>query len=164
MYNLSKRILLNPNDVEDVLIIAFTKVFKYINKFEYRGEQSLTKWVKTIVINESIRFLKQRDRMKFDDTIPELSTNSIFDSDLSEVDIEQIYAIIEGLPTGYRLVFNLFAIEGYAHKEIAEMLKISENTSKSQLRKARLKIIETLEKIKNNEKAKIRFSFQKSHK
>jgi RNA polymerase sigma-70 factor (ECF subfamily) len=164
MYNLSKRILLNSNDVEDVLIISFTKVFKHIKKFEYRGEQSLTKWIKTIVINESIRLLKKRDRMKFEDNIPELTNDSIFDSDLSDIDTEQIYSIIEGLPTGYRLVFNLFAIEGYSHKEIADMLKITESTSKSQLRKARLNIIKTLENIKNNGRAKNRLPFQKIHK
>jgi RNA polymerase sigma-70 factor (ECF subfamily) len=164
MYNISKRILINPNDVEDALIISFTKVFKYINKFENRGEHSLTKWIKTIVINESIRLLKKRDRMKIDDEIPELTSDSNFDSNLSDIDTEQIYSIIEGLPAGCRLVFNLFAIEGYSHKEISEILKISENTSKSQLRKARLSIIKTLENIKNNERSRFRLPFQKSSK
>ena len=153
MYNLSRRILINQKDVEDVLIISFTKVFGHINKFEYRGEHSLTKWIKTIVINESIRFVKKRDRIKFDDNIPELATYSEFDSSLNDIDIEQIYSIIERMPTGYRIVFNLFAIEGYSHKEISDLLNISENTSKSQLRKARLEIIKKMDKIKNNGKA-----------
>jgi RNA polymerase sigma-70 factor (ECF subfamily) len=148
MYNISRRILSNGSDTEDVLSISFTKVFSSINKFLYRGEHSLTKWIKTIVINESIRLLKKRDRMKFDDVMPELSTSSVFESDLSDIDIEQIYSIIESLPSGYRLVFNLFAIEGYTHKEIAKLLNISENTSKSQLRKARLHIIEKMNKTK----------------
>lgn len=152
MYNLSKRILVNHNDVEDVLIISFTKVFGNIKKFEYRGDQSLTKWIKTIVINESIRFVNKRNKIKYDDNIPELTTITEFDSNLSDVDVEQIYAIIESMPTGYRIVFNLFAIEGYSHKEISELLQISENTSKSQLRKARLNIIEKMNKIKKNGK------------
>ena len=135
MYNLSRRILLNGTDVEDVLIISFTKVFKNINKLDYRGEHSLTKWIKTIVINESIRFVKKRDRIKYDDNIPELTVHSDMDSNLSDLDVEQVYQIIETLPAGYRIVFNLFAIEGYSHKEIAELLKISESTSKTQLRK-----------------------------
>lgn len=153
MYNLSRRILANHNDVEDVLIISFTKVFKNIKKFEYRGDLSLNKWIKTIVINESIRFVKKRDKIKYDDNMPELATYSEFDSCLSDLDVEHIHSIIESMPTGYRIVFNLFAIEGYSHKEIAELLKISENTSKSQLRKARLNIIKKIEKTKTHEKA-----------
>ena len=73
-------------------------------------------------------------------------------SDLSDVDVEQIYSIIETMPPGYRMVFNLFAIEGYSHKEISELLQISESTSKSQLRKGRMNIIEKINKIKNNGK------------
>jgi RNA polymerase sigma-70 factor (ECF subfamily) len=153
MFNLSRRILGNHNDVEDVLIISFTKVFGNIKKFEYRGDYSLTKWIKTIVINESIRFVNKRNKIKYDDNIPELIACSEFDSDLNDIDIEQIYSIIEKMPSGYRIVFNLFAIEGYSHKEIAELLKISENTSKSQLRKARIDIIKKMDKIKNNGKA-----------
>jgi len=153
MYNLSRRVLNNNKDVEDVLIISFTKVFANIKKFDYRGEQSLTKWIKTIVVNESIRFVKKRDRIKYDDNIPELTVDSEFDSNLNDIDIEQIYFIIERMPTGYRLVFNLFAIEGYSHKEVSGLLNISENTSKSQLRKARQHIIKKIEKIKSNGKA-----------
>lgn len=153
MYNISRRVLNNHNDVEDVLIVSFTKIFENIEKFEYRGEHSFTKWIKTIVINESIRFVKKRDRIKYDDQIPELSTTSEFDSNLTDIDVEQIYYIIESMPTGYRLVFNLFAIEGYSHREISDLLNISENTSKSQLRKARLDIIKKMNKIKDNGKA-----------
>jgi RNA polymerase sigma-70 factor (ECF subfamily) len=64
--------------------------------------------------------------------------------------VEQVYSIIENMPVGYRLVFNLFTIEDYTHKEISKLLKISENTSKSQLRKARIYIIEKMNKTKNN--------------
>jgi len=150
MYNLSMRILANHNDVEDVLIISFTKVFKNIKKFEYRGDHSLVKWIKTIMINESLRFLKKRDKIKYDDTIPELEISGEFNTDLSDIDVEHIYAIIETMPTGYRIVFNLFAIEGYSHKEISELLQISESTSKSQLRKARMNIIKKINKMKNH--------------
>lgn len=152
MYNLSMRILANHNDVEDVLIISFTKVFENIKKFEYRGDHSLVKWIKTIIINESIRFVKKRDKIKYDDNLPDLEISEEFDSDLSDVDIEQIYSIIETMPTGYRIVFNLFAIEGYSHKEISDLLQITVSTSKSQLRKGRMNIIKKINKIKNNGK------------
>jgi len=148
MYNLSMRILANHSDVEDVLIISFTKVFDNIKKFEYRGESSLNKWIKTIVINESIRYVNAKNRIKYDDDLQEYEINTAFDSDKSEIDIEQVYSIIETLPAGYRMIFNLFAIEGYSHKEISELLHISESTSKSQLRKARITIVEKINKTK----------------
>ncbi|MBK8805267.1 MAG: sigma-70 family RNA polymerase sigma factor [Bacteroidales bacterium] len=146
MYNLSMRILANHHDVEDVLIVSFTKVFDNIKKFEYREENSLNKWIKTIVINESIRYVNARNKIKYDDDLPEFEMNTMFDSNLSDIDIEQVYSIIETLPAGYRMVFNLYAIEGYSHKEISDLLNITENTSKSQLRKARINIIEKISK------------------
>jgi len=141
------RVLSNYHDVEDVLIISFHKVFKSIDKFEYRGENSLTKWIKTIIINESVRFVKKKNMLSFENNQFELDDYHTSNVELDNVDTEQIYSIIENMPAGYRLVFNLFAIEGYTHKEISKMLNISENTSKSQLRKARLNITE---KLNNN--------------
>lgn len=149
MYNLSMRILSNHHDVEDVLIISFSKVFSRIQKFEYRGDNSLNKWIKTIVINESIRFVNGKRKISYDEDLSEFEMNTSYTSDLSDIDIEQVYSIIGKMPVGYRMVFNLFAIEGYSHKEIAELLNISENTSKSQLRKARINIIERINKSKN---------------
>jgi RNA polymerase sigma-70 factor (ECF subfamily) len=146
MYNLSMRILANHQDVEDVLIISFNKVFENIKNFEYREDKSLNKWIKTIVINESIRYINANNKVKYDDYLPEYEMNTTIDSDLSDIDIELVYSIIETMPAGYRMVFNLFAIEGYSHKEISELLNITENTSKSQLRKARMNIIEKISK------------------
>ena len=140
--------LSNHHDAEDALIISFTKIFNNINKFEYRGDTSLAKWIKTIVINESIRHLNRKTRLNYSDDFPDNEINTAYDSDLSGIDIEQVYTIVEALPVGYRMVFNLFAIEGYSHKEISELLKISESTSKTQLRKARINIIESINKIK----------------
>lgn len=153
MYNLSMRILSNHHDVEDVLIIAFTKVFKNIRKFEYRGDHSVKKWIKTIVINESIRFVNVRNKISFDDELIENNMNLSDDTDWIDVDIEQVYSIIKTLPDGYRMVFNLFAIEGYSHKEISDLLNITENTSKSQLRKARINIVDKINKLKKYENA-----------
>lgn len=146
MYNLSMRILANHHDVEDVLILAFTKVFNSIQKFEYRGDPSLIKWIKTIVVNESIRQVNGKTKISYDEDFPEYEKNMAYASDIIDIDIEQVYSIIENMPAGYRMVFNLFAIEGYTHKEIAELLNITESTSKSQLRKARINIIEKINK------------------
>lgn len=149
MYHLSMRILANHHDVEDVLSLAFTRVFSYINKFEYQGTGSLTRWVKTIIINESIRFLKKKKKLIFYDEVQEYNkeiAEPVYESGI--LDEEQVYTIVESMPDGYRTVFNLFAIEGYTHKEIAQMLDITENTSKSQLRKARIYIIDRMQKTK----------------
>ncbi len=144
------RILFNHHDVEDVLITAFSKVFKSVEKFEYRGDNSLEKWIKTIVINESIRYVNTKSPISYKEDLPEYEIINEYDVDLSSIDIEQIYSIIGAMPIGYRMVFNLFAIEGYTHKEISKLLNIAENTSKSQLRKARIYIVEKINKIKED--------------
>ena len=148
MYNVSMRILSDHQDVEDVLIISFTKVFNSIRRFEYRGDNSLDKWIKTIVINESIRFVNAKSKISYEEDLPEYETIGTDNTDSGIIDIDQVYSIIETMPAGYRMVFNLFAIEGYSHKEISELLHITENTSKSQLRKARMNIIEKINKTK----------------
>lgn len=146
MYNLCRRILSDHHDVEDVLVISFTRVFSNIRRFEYRGEKSLEKWIKTIVVNESIRFSKANNRIRYEEELTENNHDTSYNEDLSWIDADKVYSIIEEMPAGYRMVFNLFALEGYSHKEISDLLGIAENTSKSQLRKARMHIIERLEK------------------
>jgi len=152
MYHLSMRILSDHHDVEDVFVLAFTKVFGNIHRFEYRGDQSLNRWIKTIVINEAIRFLKAKNKIGFDEGWSDIELHRITDAEaeVDAIDAEEVYSILETMPAGYRVVFNLFALEGYTHKEISELLNISENTSKSQLRKARMYIIEKMNKNKQN--------------
>ena len=149
MYALARRYLVSGEDVEDVLSVAFSKVFKSIETFEYRGAESLGKWIATIVINEAIRWLNKQAKMQFDELdIDKVDEDSTLEFSSDTIDVEAVFAIIESMPPGYRSVFNLFAIEGYSHKEIAGMLNVSENTSKSQLRKARNFIIQKLKKDK----------------
>lgn len=144
MYQIAMRILYNSHDVEDAIIIAFSKVFKGLDRFEYRDDHSLKKWIKTIVVNETIRLIKAKPAISYTEDLSELEDGYEYDTDKDSFDVEQVYTIIGAMPQGYRTVFNLFAIEGYSHKEIAELLDIAENTSKSQLRKARKFIIEKL--------------------
>lgn len=145
IYHLAMRYLANHHDTEDVLIISFSKVFNKMHLFEYRGEGSLLKWVKTIVINEALRFLGQKKQVRYEEDSEILQLNIPIASEIDTIDPEEVYQILEKMPAGYRTVFNLFALEGYSHKEIAEMLMISESTSKSQLNKARNYIIQRLE-------------------
>lgn len=147
MFNLGMRLLANHHDTEDVLIIAFTKVFDKIEYFEYRGDNSLQKWIKTIIINEAIRFLEQKKELILLENLIMVECETLpYDGQIS-FDTEQAYTIIENMPAGYRTVFNLYAIEGYSHQEISELLQISQSTSKSQLCKARNHIITKLKNL-----------------
>jgi RNA polymerase sigma-70 factor (ECF subfamily) len=148
-FHVAMRYLANHHDTEDVVSISFTRIFKNIHQFEFRGEGSLQKWVTTIVINEAIRFLKNKKALLFqeDEEILSLNIPMVDSSDI--LDMEKVLQVLEQMPKGYRTVFNLYVMEGYAHKEIAEMLQINENTSKSQLSKARSYMIRNL-KLKNS--------------
>lgn len=140
------RYLANYHDTEDVLSVSYTRIFKNISHFENRGEGSFQKWINTIVINEAIRFLKSKKALLFQEDEDLLTLNVSFPDSSDLLDAEEVSQVLESMPKGYRTVFNLFAIEGYSHKEIAEMLQINENTSKSQLSKARNYIILKLKK------------------
>jgi RNA polymerase sigma-70 factor, ECF subfamily len=143
-FRLARRYLASIDDAEDVLSNAFVRVFRNINHFEYRGEGSLAKWINTIVIHESIRYLGRFKPIIAEEDLTSLTAETQWEDISSEWDAEEIQFVIDHMPAGYRTVFNLFAIEGYSHQEIAGMLKISEGTSKSQLSKARNYIINKL--------------------
>jgi len=119
---------------EDVMINGFVKVFKSLNSFRHEG--SFEGWIRKIMVREAISYLRKKQFVVFDDEVYEYNTpNQI--TITSSMDIEYIQRLIDNLPEGYKMVFVLYAIEGYKHSEIAEMLDISESTSKSQLFKAR---------------------------
>ncbi len=142
MFRICFRYVKNEHDAEDILINGFMKVFQNIEKFEPRGKGSLEGWIKRIMINESLMHLRKNTNFNL---VSEANCKEI-DADISlesNIAAEEIYKLIRRLPLGYRTVFNLFAIEGYSHKEIAEQLNITESTSKTQLRKARI----TLQKL-----------------
>ncbi len=136
MFRLCFRYVKSQADSEDVMIVAFTKVFHHVNGFKYTGEGSFRAWIKKVMINESLMWLRRRHNFhlteSLDESTPEPELNQF-----SQIGAEDIYRFITELPTGYRTVFNLSVIEGYSHQEIAESLSISESTSRSQLFKAK---------------------------
>ena len=148
-YRLSRRYLFRSQDIEDVLIGVFVRVFRHLESFEYRGEGSLRKWVNTIVIHECIRFLSAYRPVITEEDVSFLAAERDWDGDPSGVDAERVMQILDQMPAGYRTVFNLYAMEGYTHSEIAGLLNITEGTSKSQLSKARNHIIEKLKERKS---------------
>ncbi len=145
VFRLAKRYLVDHHETEDVVIIVFNKALKNISHFEYRGEGSLIKWMNTITINESIKAIKKVRPIHYQDEI-KMDESVVFEN--YSLDIEKVNRILERMPKGYRTVFNLYAIDEYSHSEIAEILNISRNTSKSQLLKARKFIIQELNKGK----------------
>ena len=128
---------------EDVMIGGFLKVFKNLDSFKFKG--SFEGWIRRIMIRESISYVRKQQFVVYDDELYERierETNTIS----SEMDVEHIQMLIDALPVGYKMVFILHVVEGYKHKEIAEILQISESTSKSQLFKARKMLQEKLKK------------------
>lgn len=122
-------------EAEDILQDAFIKIFDNINKFEFKG--SFEGWVRRIVINTALKnyskksFKQEQIGLEYQ---PELPLDPDVYNSLEE---EELLNLIHKLPDGYRVVFNLYAVEGYSHKEISELLGIQESTSRSQLVKAR---------------------------
>lgn len=130
------RYLGDSDDCRDVLQEGFLKAFSRIGDFGYRGEGSLKAWVTRIVANEAINLLKRRSRFTLFDT----QDTDIPDEEPPEVNHvppEVINRMIASLPTGYRIVFNQYVFEHKSHKEIAQSLGIKENSSASQLLRAK---------------------------
>lgn len=135
MYVVCLRYTKSQQEAEDVLQDSFIKVFK--NLKGYRGDSRLDYWIKRIVINTALNSQRKKLYMypmvDIDDVKNDFDHNKAF----SNFQMEELLKMIKELPTGCQTVFNLFAIEGYSHKEIAEMLEVSEGTSKSQFARAR---------------------------
>ena len=146
VFRLARRYLSDFHETEDIVIIVFNKALKNIAHFEYRGEGSLKKWLNTITINESIKALKKIRPISYLEELPESLPEPITNV---PIDMEIVEKILATMPLGYRTVFNLYAIDEYSHSEIAEILNISRNTSKSQMLKARKYIINQLNQRKS---------------
>ena len=135
MYAVCLRYSGNVDDAQDLLQEGFIKVFKNLNKF--RGDGSFEGWIRRIFVNTSIEHFRKKVNMY---TVTETQEVTIEDKELNVLDNlaeKDIIIMIQQLSPGYRAVFNLHVIEGYSHKEIADMLGINEGTSKSQLARAK---------------------------
>lgn len=132
---------MKSNDIaEEVMLAGFLKVFTYINSFKSEG--SFEGWIRRIMVNEAISMLRKEKKLYFKEELAVENTLEHVAYIESELEVEEIQKVIDTLPDGYRTVFVLYAVEGYKHSEIAELLQISENTSKTQLFKAR-KMLQT---------------------
>ena len=123
-------------EAEDILQIGMIRIFKNIGS--YSGKGSFEGWMKRIIVNTAIDNFRKNNKFYYHHDIDEINGEPYFISDISDdLEVKDILNTVQQLPNGYRMVFNLYAIEGYSHKEISGILGISENTSKTQLLKAR---------------------------
>ena len=141
MYSVSLRILNNEAEAEDVMQEAFLSAFRKLDT--YRGEVSFGAWLKKIVINRSLDYLKKK-KIKFEEINEKTSEISDLDTKYKEVNMEIIKKAISELPDGYRIVLSLYLIEGYSHEEISQILGISNSASRTQYLRAKNKLRERL--------------------
>ena len=135
---LCSRYITEDEDIKDVLQESFIKIFTSLDSFKYRGEGSLKAWMTKITLNETLKFVRNNSRLPIDST--DDKDMNITDGDSMETEdipTDVLYQFIRELPDGYRTVFNLYVIDDKSHKEIAQLLGIKENTSASQLHKAK---------------------------
>ena len=134
---LCKRYVSNNHDAEDMLLKGFYKFFATIHQFEYIDDISLCAWLKKIMVNECLMFLRRDSKLRFAEDAVNVDV-TLNEDVLESMHAKAIISMINTLPDGYRIVFNLFVVEGYTHNEIAQMLGISVGTSKSQLMRSKI--------------------------
>ena len=151
MFSICLRYVGDPAQAEDIMISGFMKVFSHIKQF--LGKGSFEGWMRKIMVNESLAFIRKNKSMYLEVDIQTVNYEPNYGWLSDRLEADDLMKLVEELPVGYKTIFNLYAIEGYSHKEIAEMLDISINTSKSQLSRARALLQSKLtacEKILNN--------------
>ena len=140
----------NDDDAKDVLQNSFIKIFTSIPTLEYRGEASFRGWMKKVVANEALTFLRNRKKLLFAEQDVEIGNISEEDiePDPELISPDELHQLISELPDGYRTVLNLYVFENYSHRQIAELLSITEGTSASQLHHAKQWLARRIKKMK----------------
>lgn len=137
MYAICLRYTKNSDDAEDVMQDGFIKIYHALESF--KGDSNIKTWMRRIMVNTAINHYRLKQKLDVKPIDNEVSEVQNFNDNnaISKMSTNELLDVIQELPDGYRMVFNLYSIEGYKHKEIAEMLDITEGTSKSQFAKAR---------------------------
>jgi len=133
MLGVCRQYVKDLHHAEDLMLTGFLKVFTKLHTFKNKG--SFEGWIRRIMVNTCISYLRKKNPIQLTDEDFLFDGNAT--ANLENTSVEDIQKLIDDLPDGYKIVFNLYAIEGYKHSEIAKELQISESTSKSQLFKAR---------------------------
>ncbi len=163
MFGICLRYAKNATDAEDILQEGFIKVFRYLK--DYSGIGSFEGWMRRIMINSALNFYKRKNLISKgidpEDAQHYLTPDYRHEA-MAKMDHEELLELIHDLPDGYRTVFNLNIIEGYSHKEIGDLMKISVNTSKSQLSRARTSLKKRVQNLLKSEEMKIEWAAQAS--
>lgn len=130
-----QRYIRDRDTAEDVMIEGFMRIFEKLS--QYQGKGSFEGWMKKIMVREALMALRKNKNLMLEVTLDDHEEIVEAQYESKDLEAEELMKMIHDLPLGYRTVFNLYAIEGYSHAEIGELLGISENTSKSQLSRAR---------------------------
>ncbi len=158
LYAVCLRYTRNKEDAEDIMQEGFLKIYHALDNF--KRESNIKTWMQRIMINTAINHYRKKKKTDFyninidDAEIFKLENNDA----INQLSTDELLNVINKLPDGYRMVFNLYSIEGYKHKEIAEILDIKEGTSKSQLAKARITIQKLIEKELGIKQQNIQYS------
>lgn len=136
MMMVCRRYVKSTEDAEEILLDGFLKFFKNISSFQYQSDAALHMWLKKIMINECLMFLRKKNAFNMVSESAALEL-PLEEDVMNQLSAAEIFNLIVQLPIGYRTVFNLYVVEGMEHHEIAEILGISEGTSKSQLSRAK---------------------------
>ena len=147
MYGVCLRYSGSVDDANDLLQEGFIKIYKNLGKF--RGDGSFEGWIRRIFVNTAIEHFRKKVKLY---NVSEVQENTIEDTDISVLDklaAKDIIVLVNELAPGYKTIFNMHVIEGYSHKEIADILGITEGTSKSQLARAKGVLKKSLEKTIN---------------
>lgn len=152
MLGICRRYVGDPMTAEDILVEGFMKVFDKIDQFKSEG--SFEGWIRRIMVNEALGYLRQQKRNQEVTDLDEANEIADYANADQLLEVEEMLQMIETLPVGYRTIFNLYAIEGYSHAEIATMMGITESTSKSQLHRARALLQQLVVKWENEFKKK----------
>lgn len=136
MYGVCLRYAKDNADAEDILQEGFVRVFSKIGQFEFKG--SFEGWMRRIMVNTALEKFRKNDRLYPVEEMKIYESTEMVEETISSITADELMKIIQELPPRYKMVFNLYAIEGYSHLEIADMMSISEGTSKSNLSRARM--------------------------
>lgn len=150
MFAVCLRYSTNRQDAEDVLQEGFVKVFKNLIRFQFKG--SFEGWIRRIMVNSAIEHYRKNAKWMYTEDAQEVKIETKDIGVLQTLKVNDLLALVQKLPTGYRTVFNLYVIEGYTHQEIADMLQVTESTSKTQLFKARAALQIMIKELEERER------------
>ncbi len=137
----------NKQEAEDMLQEGLISVFKEMQQYDPK-KAAFSAWSNKVMVNAALQHLRKWKKLNFTETVDDYENKIAYDENVFEtLGAKELTVFVQNLPEGYRVVFNLYVIEGYKHKEIAEILSISENTSKTQLLKAKRMLRNQLEKV-----------------